>query len=323
MSFERLTCENSEVPAAMRFGYRIVVLLLCLASIESAYIRDAFGQSSSANSNAAESVAQSDPIEDIPRPAAIPIRVVEDRADEERVKQRGEQTVIREWRDLDAQESMAASTEQLVNISWWQLSLSVAGTLVAAVGTGGLVYSLILNKKATDAAIAAVDAARDALGAERAWVMMVGQTAYSSPNAFTDTGLNEQIGIALRWRNDGRSPALNMKAHMQLSVTASSDTLPDLSPHDAKDGEQGSVLGPGSEVATGPVYIPRPLFDQLSRHEKALYVYGRVAYIDTFRQDVQRVTEGLYLVEINMVADAGYPRPHFSLAPRGHKHVAS
>jgi hypothetical protein len=307
----------------MRFGYRTVVFLLSLASIESGYITYAFGQTSSVKPNAADPVIQIDQKKDKAPPAAIPIRVVEDSADVERVKQREAQTAIREWRDLDAQESMAASTKQLLTISWWQLFLGVAGTLVAAVGTGGLVYSLILNKRATAAAIAAVDAARDALGAERAWVMMIGQTAYSSPDAFTDAGRTEQIGIALRWRNDGRSPALNMKAHMQLSVTASPDTLPDLSPHDAKDGEQGSVLGPGSEVATGPAYLHRHLFDQLLRHERALYVYGRVEYIDTFRQDLQRVTEGLYLVEINMVADAGYLRPHFSLAPRGQKHVAS
>lgn len=88
------------------------------------------------------------------------IRIVAYPEEAERAERRAEDAAQRERDDLAAQQSMAESTEQIVVISLQKLILGAFGTSITAIGNFSLLYSLILNKRSTKAAIDAVEISR-------------------------------------------------------------------------------------------------------------------------------------------------------------------
>lgn len=151
-----------------------------------------------------------------PHEFSIPVRIIEDPVEADRMETRENQAAERERRDLAAQESVARSTEQIVLISWWQLGLAATGNLVAVVGTIFLVYNLVLTKRATNAAIAAASAAHEANRVTKAqarpWVALRRDVEC----VFSDYGHAGSLRFGYAFENVGKSPAFNIRLEVAL-----------------------------------------------------------------------------------------------------------
>ncbi|RWQ65052.1 hypothetical protein [Mesorhizobium sp.] len=229
-----------------------------------------------------------------PREPAFPIRIIDDPVEAERVLSRETDAVDREKQDLAAQESMASSTEQIVRLSIWQLGLAAFGTFVAAIGTGGLLYSLILNRRATDAAIRAAAAARDAVSTERAWMSHASTTPMPQTIDRHNPGNRTHIGFHVEFKNLGRSPArvLSFESNFYLG-----DTLLDVSrdifsfPENTPPQLDGvALIGPSQSIFSNRIQVPVGEFPAIFQEEKILLLYATLTYRDLFSEVEHKTT---------------------------------
>lgn len=229
---------------------------------------------------------------------------IEDRLEKESIQ--------REKDDLVAQQSMAQYTEELVFWTRFQV-------LLAAVGTVALVYSLHLNRRATTAATDASFIAREALGAERAWMTMVGPSFGVSLNSNVSGVTHDRVLVLrVRWKNDGRTPAIKTRASMNYEITDSHDEPAIRERFLSND---GALVGPGNVVTTPPQVVDWETVMKVSNHEKFMFIYSRVQYEDTFYPGKTRMSEGVYHVEI--LRRVGEEHPDVILSPVGPRHNAS
>ncbi|MCY0149772.1 hypothetical protein OEG84_19180 [Hoeflea sp. G2-23] len=122
---------------------------------------------------------------------AIPIIIIEDAENAERAERREADSDQRERDDLTAQQSMAESTERIVFISWWQLGLATAGTILVFGSLGAAFWANWIAR----------DTAKRQL---RAYVAVPGGVL--SPVKDSKTKLRYDIRI----ENTGQTPAYNV-----------------------------------------------------------------------------------------------------------------
>jgi hypothetical protein len=142
------------------------------------------------------------------------------RAQEANVAQReAEKADDRPSRDLAAQEAMA---------NWARLSFfaTVVGILLSGGGLLALLYSLRLNRRATDAAHKAVAVAKETNEAQsRPWVSV--SCALGKPNrSKTHAGVEGiYFNVVCQAKNHGRSPATGVSFHAEITLLTR-NTLP-------------------------------------------------------------------------------------------------
>lgn len=144
------------------------------------------------------------------------------KAHEAAVAQReAEKTDDRPTRDLAAQEAMAR---------WAKLSFLVA-VVSATLSIGGLIallYSLMLNRKATAAAQSAVAVARETNESQsRAWVSAV--CMLEKPTVgMTQAGVKGiYFNVACQAKNHGHSPATGVSFHAEIALVGKNTLSPD------------------------------------------------------------------------------------------------
>ncbi|MCB4770086.1 cytochrome P450 [Ancylobacter sp. Lp-2] len=132
--------------------------------------------------------------------AALRVQVVEDLADAERAERADEESRRREASDLAAQQSMADSTRQLVDISWWQGAFALAGAVLSLVGTVAVVVALWLSREANRAAMRAVELSEKVARTElRAYLVF--------EDVVVDQRPSRPMGVSFLFRNCGSTPA--------------------------------------------------------------------------------------------------------------------
>jgi len=121
-------------------------------------------------------------------------------------------------RDLVAQEEMA---------KWARLSFIVAlvSSIVSGLGLLALIYSLRLNRRATNAAQSAVAVARETNESQsRAWLSAACQLGTPS-EGFTHYGIEGiYFNVSCQAKNHGRSPATGVSFHSEIALLGK-DTL--------------------------------------------------------------------------------------------------
>lgn len=127
------------------------------------------------------------------------VRLFEEPEESESSKRQQKEAAEREENDLIAQKSMADSTKEIVWLTKIQLALALAGTFA-------LLWTLYLNRRATDAAVNAVKVTRE-IG-EKQVRAYIGRETDILKNS-VDHGSNKPIGIqvGVSLKNYGNSPA--------------------------------------------------------------------------------------------------------------------
>jgi hypothetical protein len=145
---------------------------------------------------------------------SVPVRIIESPDEAQHTIQLQHDNSERELRNLFAQESVAKSTEKIV----W---LTILQCILAAIGTIALIYSLLLNRIATQAALHAAQAARDTVNISsetakrelRAYVSV-------DPTKIGTVMIDKIIRVPLTIRNCGNTPASDMSVCTAVYVRA-------------------------------------------------------------------------------------------------------
>lgn len=235
---------------------------------------------------------------------SITVRVRRDAEEAKRTEARESISDAREQRDLAAQESMAESTDLIVTISWWQLLLAAVGTFTAILGTGGLIYSLFLNRAATRAAVKAADAAKEVIGNDRAWLVHSGQTAGVANDSYLDGIFYERLFVfTLRFENVGRSPAIKATAVMDYAVSDAPEARPEIVFSAADEDHRIGTIGQGVGISTTSHAIQWDMVEKVILGEKYLFIHAIAEYEDIFHSGVVRITEGYWRGELRREVD--------------------
>ncbi|MEQ8481847.1 MAG: hypothetical protein RIC18_14410 [Hoeflea sp.] len=268
--------------------------------------------------NQSKSDRQDDSSKSKAAPFGFPVRILEEPEESESSKRQQKESAEREEKDLVAQESMANSTEQIVLWTKLQFVLAAAGTLA-------LLYTIHLNRRATKAAVEASDAARDALGAERAWIANNTITRAFLTNAVIDDVLEpEAFGFLLEWKNFGRSPAILREIISHHRITAPDEPVPEFIMPETSFTPRTSLIAPGVGFQSGIQAIRYSEYTQLQERKQRLYIYGRVRYSDTFNPELVRETQFCAELQFNGVEEGdGEERPRTFLNPVGPQNTAT
>lgn len=250
-----------------------------------------------------------------PEPFSVSVRILEEPEQSESAKREQQEANQREIDDLLAQQGMNEATNRIV-------ALTLAQTILAFFGTIALLYSLFLNRKATLAAVSAAEIAQQAIGAERAWLVLSGQQITQTKN--DSVNFDEMVGISLRWKNLGRSPALNVQQIIISRIVDDDSTILADSPIDQQLPQGFAVIGPNLEVSSAILWLTGDSYEAVRTNKRFLFVYGQVDYTDTFHPNVKRTTRvfahGFMDIREN---DQGVMRPHLTLRPVGAHNTAT
>ncbi|BCG77800.1 hypothetical protein [Mesorhizobium sp. 113-3-3] len=254
------------------------------------------------------------------QPFSVPVRILEEPEEAESTKLEKQEAAQREIDDLAAQQGVDQSTKKLV-------LLTIAQTVLAFFGTIALLYSLLLNRKATYAAVEASTAAREAIGVERAWLTFSGMRNEFHTDLKMPDGVVHAKAIAFspKWMNTGRTPALKSEALSMGNIIGFEDPIPEFTPKD-NDGEvMAMVIGPGVTVNSFPFYVVGDNLTALLGRHKRVAIYSKVTYADVYQPGITRCSECCISIKYKgqHLAENGEVTEIFDVAATGPQNTAS
>lgn len=212
-------------------------------------------------------------------PPEISVRIIEDGEAAEARQRREEEAQERQIEDLIAQQRMAEVTEAMNEATQRMASYAYWSTIIIAIGTALLVWTLMLTRHANISAREAVDETRKIGKAQlRAYVCntstdvdivnnIEGEMAYVFSRVFTNLGQTpaDDCRFAVSWNVeiDGEFPTGD-----GLGEGRSDEKAP------------GIRLGPSQSMSTKPMAFLRSEVERASRGECGLFLGARVDYTD-------------------------------------------
>jgi hypothetical protein len=204
---------------------------------------------------------------------------------------------------------MAQAAYIAAAIAFVQLLIGVAALI-------GLAYTVRHAKRAALAAEAT-------LKADRAWVSYWEM----DPHPMQMSGGTVDLTIDLRWRNTGRSPALNVVLYADYQIVDFNErSIPTFKVLQGDPNGSRGVMSPDKIYAAQPMNLPSAVFERFRQQTVKLAVYSRATYSDVFQKDDVRQTEvcGFYFWRAaEMVAPDGVMRPVLSFIPTGPQNTAT
>lgn len=237
------------------------------------------------------------------------------KAHEAAVAQReAEKNDDRPTRDLAAQEAMAG---------WAKLSFLVAlvSATVSGLGLIALLFSLMLNRKATTAAQSAVEVARETNeSSSRAWVSAV--CMLEKPTVgMTQSGVKGiYFNVTCQAKNHGHSPATGVSFHAEIALLGKNtpspneqmktycDSIRERSDHDA------DAIFPETSATLGHmVFLPlRDIEEETADQDFKMIapvVYGCLNYKSIYTQGVRQTRFVYHVVTVNQAGQAMVLQP--------------
>ncbi|MEI4197856.1 hypothetical protein [Roseovarius sp. E0-M6] len=149
-------------------------------------------------------------------PLPIPVDIVEDEATAEARERRAEEARQREIADLAAQKGMNAATQSIDAATQDMRDYALYSTLLVAVGTALLFYTLWLTRQANAAAQAAVDVTREIGEAQVKAYLSIKRMK----GVLHTAGDNPFVEIWATVKNSGQSPALDVRVGVDGKIFA-------------------------------------------------------------------------------------------------------
>ncbi|MCF1492455.1 hypothetical protein GOZ83_05035 [Agrobacterium vitis] len=218
----------------------------------------------------------------------------------------------RDARNLAAQETVAQTSS-------WGFYLNCGQFLLSAAGIIFVVRSLNLNRAATDAAVIAANAAREAIALERAYMIFtppfyVSHRHVVRANGIGLSGRGGAINVIIR--NQGRSPAIRFGMDARILV------LPIEQGAEFEERPvpfRGGIVGIGADVYSENLMVTEGDMDRVLERRAAIYVFGHVQYQDIFDSRVIRGTVAAYRITLDHMDmdENGRPAPRFLCVPFG------
>lgn len=147
-------------------------------------------------------------------PVPLPVVVIEPEETAVASQRAKEETTQREKEDLIAQQGMDSATRRMANFALWQ-------TILIAIGTVALIYTLWLTRKAAGSAQAAVDVTRE-IGQKQAMAYVHVVQAFIPKRATKDAPTlasisgKERARVEIQLENIGATIAKNVKVRFEV-----------------------------------------------------------------------------------------------------------
>lgn len=256
----------------------------------------------------------------IPPVAAAPPAIIEQNTPEQPTPDQPTSDDAQKYKeaDLDAQVRMAEASEKLFKVAWFQF-IATIGEIILLVGA---VWAAVWAARAAgQAATAAVEANyRD-----RAWVTSVGvDTGTGEDITMEGTTYNKALMFIPRWKNSGRTPAINLEIFRTFEVVAIDGEVPSFD-HGLYDAETSkAVIGPGVYGTARTIAIVGQDFTDVLNRKAKVIVYSSARYNDVFVEDTLRLTEVCFEIVFNgeeKTADGNMAR-RFDIIPVGPQNKA-
>lgn len=201
----------------------------------------------------------------------------------------------REKRNLAAQEAAALW-------GFWILVVSSIGTVTTMVGTGFLLWQIVLTRhavedtgKATIAMQEANEIARDGMEKQlRAYVHPESFSYISQPD---ETNQNFGWGFAISWKNLGVTPALSASMLIWTEVVDGA-LAKDFKFDRIAEDHVPVVFGPNMPVTSSYALVGAEDVRKVFAGQKALYLWGWVTYKDVFPASPERQTRFCYRMSV-------------------------
>jgi len=233
-----------------------------------------------------------------PTPFSVPVRILENPEQAEADKRSQQEASQREIEDLTAQQGMAKGTQDIVWLSKLQLALAFAGTLA-------LLYTIALNRRATNAAVTANTNTLTAINQEQ-------DNAQRQLRAYlsvTPAGIIKCVGeptyeASVFIKNVGQAIATEVTAKIwaRVLMDANSDELTDadslVSMADPYD-RVGSILPRAEVQKAAQGGIDHGDIEGLHSVVNIVFVWGEVKYVDGFKN--RRFTRFCHWYEVGLV----------------------
>ncbi|WKL55910.1 hypothetical protein Q1W73_09355 [Asticcacaulis sp. ZE23SCel15] len=201
----------------------------------------------------------------------------------------------REIENTLANKSMAKSNKEIV--LWTRLQF-----FLAAFGTGALFYTLHLNRRATNAAIRAVEIA-DKMGELQTRAYISIDKAYLP---ISDDDIDDVLSIVVEYKNTGATPAASVRSRCGIIITKISETFAtdlELAPLDPDTKFSCASIGSnqiGMNVAKStPNYLTKNAISDI-QNGACIHCIGYIEYSDVFGKN-HKTNFRLYLNrEVNL-----------------------
>jgi hypothetical protein len=188
-------------------------------------------------------------------------------------------------KDLQAQIKAADASERGATAAEWQIVPTWLGAIFSFVSALLLIYSITLNRKATNAAIKMVET-------DRAWMVLDSITCDGKINLTTS-----RYHFKITWINSGKSPAVKI-----YITNASTTVLNDfLAANPCKDTVGTNIklphrhpmyaIGAGASASDHDLTFTEDEINRASRRDCTLYIYSGIIYDTVYPALKDRCTE--------------------------------
>ena len=189
--------------------------------------------------------------------------------------------------DLCAQWKAADATRDSAD---WTVIAFIVGTVLNLVALTVVGFTFRETRKATAAAMAAAERARETLWADRAWITSKFPKLEWSGNVGPGKKpVRGSGGVSVKWENTGRSPAINVRYAVAQYFQSAGHPVPTFA--DFTEYREIPALGVGSCVTPTAEAIPIEDLGHFANGELDLYFYSRIEYEDLYEKGVVRVSE--------------------------------
>lgn len=201
----------------------------------------------------------------------------------------------------DPQVRMADSAENMFYVGLAEMVITFAGVMLV-LGT------LIYTKRA-------VEAARDAIRNDRAWIISSGVRVIPTGTITVDDNSYENgLLVYIEWKNCGRTPSLRGEIYRDIAFREMEDSAPPaFTPHWSSTHRSSATIGPDMRCSSPPAFIVGKDYDEFLAGRCRAFVYAAIRYYDIYKPEEMRVSEACFDiisngVEINRETGQRVPR---------------
>lgn len=171
-----------------------------------------------------------------------------------------------------------------ISVGWWQVYVGLAQSIVATLGIAGLVWTIVLGRRATNAAIVASKAAQDSVNVAQSTAARE-LRAYLSImiRSFSVVDNSKLINVEFEIKNVGTTPAVNVSVGSNITIAPFPITDTYVFPAYVFDGN--CVVHNGVPIVRTQVQtqgFTNVDSGRIARRQDRIYCYGRVKYTDMF-----------------------------------------
>ncbi len=234
--------------------------------------------------------------------------------------------------------SAPSNDEQLVNLTFWLVIAT--GVLMSATimlwwetrklasqareASNDTKRSIEIAERSADASHRAAQAAIDAVTAERPWVLTNGfETNMARDAVIFGEVHREAFILRIKWKNFGRSPAINVNMYTDYKVTDLGAPIPKFKRPEQDELRAGS-MAPGSQAVTNLIAFPIDVYNKMSNREVDIYVYSAASYKSTNNTEIN-FSEQCSVLSVNghLLEENGTLSPNVGLGPIGPQNSVS